>query len=136
MRQVEYTPFDFRKMRSIGSMLNNSNEQLNTASGYDHCFVIDNSSIDDDIIAHLHHPDSGRSFTLQSNAPGLQLYTSNYLDDSISGKDEIRFRKMQAVCLEPQQFPNAPNETSFPSTVITPDEVYQHRIVFKFNQDE
>lgn len=134
-QNVDNSPFDFRSMRSIGSTINKKNIQLKTAGGYDHCYVIDKPELNERSIARLYHPGTGREFRLQSNSPGLQLYTSNFLDSRIKGKNDIPFRKLQAVCLEPQQFPNAPNETSFPSTIVSPDEVYQHKIIYKFNQN-
>ncbi len=105
---------------------------MSLAGGYDHCYVIDQPLNDFKQVAELYELESGRSLILSSNYPGLQLYTSNFLSDSVVGKGAKAFKKRMGVCLEPQHFPNAPNEPSFPSPIISPDDKYQKKMILKF----
>lgn len=84
-------------------------------------------------ICQLRDPDSGRGLMLSSNAPGLQVYTGNFLE-GVAGKNGVEYRKHQSICLESQTFPNSVNEESFPSPFIRPGEVYRHRMDVRFFQ--
>jgi len=94
-----------------------------------------NSAVGEDWIAKVHHPKSGRVLLVDSDAPGLQLYTGNHLRGSQSGKHGKSFLKYGGLCLEPQAFPNAPNEASFPSAQLEPGERYEHSISYRFLVD-
>ncbi|NQV50621.1 MAG: galactose mutarotase [Candidatus Marinimicrobia bacterium] len=133
---VENTAFDFRLEKLIGHGLRMNDEQLKIAAGYDHCFVVNKQSDWTKPMASVYHPDSGRMLEVFSNAPGIQMYSSNFLNESVSGRGGMRFKKHNAVCLEPQEFPNAPNEPSFPSALLNPEEIYKHTISFKFGIQE
>ena len=132
LRAVQGSPFDFLTPNQIGSRMGNGNKQLSLAGGYDHCYVINQSQNEFKPVAKLCELESGRSLTISSNSPGLQLYSSNYLSENVFGKGSKAFNKRMGVCLEPQHFPNAPNESSFPSSVISPDIEYHHKMVLKF----
>ncbi|MEA3286783.1 MAG: aldose epimerase family protein [Candidatus Marinimicrobia bacterium] len=132
-RTVSQSPFDFRTLASLGSRLSKQNPQLKLAEGFDHCFVIRDSSNELKEMAIIEDPVSRRRLTLSSNAPGLQLYTGNYLNGNVPGKRGAQYNKWQAVCLEPQHFPNSPSEKSFPSTVLKPGQEYNHQIRYKFD---
>jgi len=129
---VANTPFDFRSEKLIGAGLGMNDEQLKIAGGYDHCFVVDNKFDSLQRMAAVHHPVSGRTLEVFSNAAGVQVYTSNFLNQSFSGSGEMRFKKYNGICLEPEEFPNAPNEPSFPSPILNPGETYHHTISFRF----
>ena len=84
------------------------------------------------LAAVLAHKGTGRTLRLLTNAPGLQLYTGNYLAGE-RGKGGALYGRHSAVCLEPQAWPNAINEPSFPSVVLRPGETYRHRIAYEFS---
>ena len=131
--EVEDTPFDFRHEISLGSKIFSGDEQLLLASGYDHCFVRRENSKTPTIFAELYEPGSGREMIVKSNAPGLQLYTGNFLNSTDQGKGKKNFSPLGGVCLEPQEFPNAPNEPRFALKPLHPGKVYAHRLAFNFS---
>jgi len=129
---VDGTPFDFRVPISIGSRIDLNHEQLETARGYDHNFVLKTRNSDDLIEASkVVEPDSGRTLTVFTTQPGIQFYTGNFLEKE-AGRSTVGFDARTGFCLETQGFPNAPNEPGFPSVVLHPDEEYQKKTVYKF----
>ncbi len=123
--KVEDTCFDFRSAKPIGQDI------TETEPGYDINYIV--NSYDGDIkrIATLYHEDTGRSMDVLTTQPGVQLYTSNYVD-GIKGKEGIIYHKHSAVCLETQHFPDAPNQQSFPSTVLHPGDEYFQVTIYRF----
>ncbi len=119
IRNVEGTPFDFRKMKPIFRDLHK------VPGGYDHCVVIDGDVGELRIAVEARDPISGRRLTLYTDRPGVQFYTGNFLQGT-------PFLKNGGFCLEPQDFPDAPNRPDFPSTVLRPGETYHHRSVIEF----
>lgn len=113
---VAGTPFDFRLARRIGSGLCDGDPQLALAGGYDHNFVL--AGIPGPH-ASLSDPASGRCLELYTDCPGLQFYSGNYLDGTLSGQGR-QFERHAGLCLEPQQFPDAPNQPGFPHMVCRP----------------
>ncbi|WP_082591403.1 aldose epimerase family protein [Duganella sp. Root198D2] len=111
-------PFDFRLARCIGSSLGTDDRQLMLARGYDHNFVL--GAIPGPQ-AWLRDPASGRRLRIYTDCPGLQFYSGQYLDASAGGQGR-RFGPHAGLCLEPQQFPDAPNQPSFPGMVCRPGE--------------
>ncbi len=132
-RAVANTPFDFQDEKLIGLDLVQDDEQLKIAGGLDHCFVFQPVAESITKMASVYHPTSGRTLDVFSTAPGLQLYTSNFLNDNIIGKSGLRYKKFNALCLEPQELPNAPNEAAFNFKTLNPGETYHHRISFRFS---
>lgn len=133
-RPVEATAFDFRQEKSIGRDIRaGGDEQLIIASGYDHNFIID-APADGSLrkVAALHHPASGRSMEVWSDQPGLQFYSGNFLSGAFAGKGGVVYRQGDALCLEPQVFPDAPNKTGFPSARLNPGETYEHVMSLRF----
>lgn len=126
---VAGTPFDFRQDKAFSESLEQDDPQLIRANGFDHCFVVDDRS---QPVARLTQTQNGRSLEVFSNAPGVQVYTSNYLNGEYPGKSGNIHQPRQAVCLEPQAFPNAPKTQNFPSTILDVDATYRHQIVYKF----
>ncbi|MCB0496807.1 MAG: galactose mutarotase [Cyclobacteriaceae bacterium] len=131
--RVESTPFDFRVAKAIGQDIEMENQQLKFGSGYDHCWVFDEDRDVKDIVASLCHPQSGRSMEVYTTEPGVQLYTGNFLDNSIPGKKGIFYHKRSALCLETQHFPDSPNHSSFPSVVLKPGKVFESNTVYRFS---
>jgi aldose 1-epimerase len=133
LEPVEGTPFDFRKPMAIGSRITENDEQLKFGNGYDHNWVAKKSGSKLDWVARVSDPKSGRVMEVLSTEPGVQFYTGNFLDGSITGKGGWKYQKHAALCLEPQHYPDSPNHATFPSTVLKPGETYQNTIIYKFS---
>lgn len=122
---VTGTPFDFRKPQLIGARIEADNEQTRLAGGYDHNFVLNKPASNTlTRAALLSDPGNGRSMELWTTEPGLQFYSGNHLSGA--------FARRAGLCLEPQHFPNTPNEPRFPSTLLLPGEEYCSRTEFRF----
>ncbi|WP_027531183.1 aldose epimerase family protein [Bradyrhizobium sp. WSM3983] len=130
-RVVAGTPFDFREARAVGARIRESNQQLLNGKGYDHtyCLARDGKLA---FAARLEAPRSGRIMELFTDQPGLQVYSGNYLDGTISGKGGKLIRQSDALCLEPHMWPNSPNRPDFPSPRLDPGGVYRHHTVYRF----
>jgi aldose 1-epimerase len=130
-RLVERTPFDFRVPEIIGARIRDDDEQLRRGHGYDHNFCLA-SSDSVRLAARLESPRTGRVLELLTDQPGLQFYSGNFLDGTASGKGGKLYRQSDALCLEPQAWPDTPNRPDFPSALLAPGEVYLHEIVYRF----
>ena len=104
---------------------------MRNGRGYDHNYCLDGVS-GLRLAARLEAPRSGRTLELLTDQPGLQLYSGNYLDGSIAGKGGRLYRQSDAMCLEPQIWPDAPNRPDFPDARLAPGGVYQHNTVYRF----
>ncbi len=134
-RPVEDTPFDFRTARPIGQDIEADNEQIRFGLGYDHNWVIDQTASGEwRHMATLSDPESGRVMTVHSNEPGLQFYSGNFLDGSLSGKGVV-YQHRYGLCLESQHFPDSPNQADFPGTILRPGEVYKTKTSYTFATD-
>ncbi|GAC1698710.1 MAG: galactose mutarotase [Gemmatimonadaceae bacterium] len=134
IRPVRGTPFDFTQPRRIGERIADSDAQVLRCGGYDHNFVLDAAtSPDDPWAARLHDPTSGRVLEIRTTEPGLQIYSGNHLDGGDARQGDPRFRPHGGIALEPQHFPNSPNEPSFPSTILRPGSVYTSRTMYSFH---
>jgi aldose 1-epimerase len=129
---VDGTPFDLRSPTRFGRHLRSAHPQLTAARGYDHTFVLRRGAPGLAVAAHVEEPASGRTLTVLSDQPGVQLYSGNFLDGTTVLRGGTVARQGDAFCLEPQHFPNSPNEPGFPSTVLRPGERYRSRIVLRF----
>lgn len=133
LQAVEGTPFDFRTPTAIGARIDADNEQLRNAKGYDHNYVLNRSGEGLVHAAHVYEPSSGRVLDVSTTEPGVQFYTGNFLDGSITGKGGKVYQKWFGFCLETQHFPDSPNEPQFPSTILRPGAEYRSRTVFAFS---
>lgn len=131
MMQVTNTPFDFRIQQPIGSRINTRHPQITYGGGYDHNFVAV-SNLGLTVIADVYEPTTGRTMTVKTTEPGVQFYTGNFLDGSNIGKGGRSYEKRHGFCLETQHFPDSPNQPSFPSTLLSPGEVYESTTVYGF----
>lgn len=138
MQDVQDTPFDFRKPRVIGECVGSvDHAQIAFGQGYDHNWIISNEVVADAWpVAHLEDPRSGRTMTVLSNQPGLQFYSGNFFDGTTSGKAGKTYCRGDAIALEPQQFPNAPNQPDFQSIELNPGQTYSNIIVWRFGTAE
>jgi aldose 1-epimerase len=134
INSVENTPFDFRTAKPIGLRINDENNQLVIAGGYDHTFVI-NDFVKGKLrkAVEVKELNSGRTVTVFTDQPGVQFYTGNFLINSIKGKNDITYNYRSAFCLETQQFPDSINQPTFPSVVLNPDEVYEQKTIYHFD---
>ena len=124
---VESTPYDFRLARDIGDRI----DQI--PPGYDINYVLAMNSRELTRVAAVHDPESGRNMEVLTTQPGIQLYTSNHIN-GIKGKEGTLYDKHAAVCLETQFFPDSPNQTGFPSTILRPGEEYSAATVYRFSR--
>ncbi|GAA79177.1 aldose 1-epimerase [Pseudoalteromonas sp. BSi20495] len=133
LMQVAGTPFDFRNPKAIGKEINIDDEQLKLGKGYDHNFVLKNKPNHNLIeAANVYEPSSGRTLTVYTEEPAVQFYSGNFLDGSSKQASGLVHKLRSGFCLEPQHFPDAPNQPTFPSTTLLPGEVYSTRIVYEF----
>ena len=132
---VHGTPFDFKKMKVIGADINNENLQLKYGGGFDHCWVLNESEDRLSLAASLLEPYSGRRVDVYTTEPGIQFYSGNFLDGSITGKKGSIYKKRYGLCLETQHYPDSPNRPDFPSTELKPGEIYKSTTVYKFSAD-
>jgi aldose 1-epimerase len=131
-RPVAGTPFDFRQPTAVGAQIRQNDEQLRNGRGYDHNFCLDNGGALQ-LAARLEAPRSGRTLDLVTDQPGVQFYSGNYLDGSVVGKGGRLYRQSDALCLEPQIWPDAPNRPDFPSPRLAVEAEYRRRIVYRFS---
>lgn len=132
LRSVANTPFDFRTPTAIGARIDQAEEQLKFGLGYDHNWVIEPAAGKLRLQATVYEPDSGRVLEVFSAEPGLQFYSGNFLDGTLKGKGGQVYGHRSGFCLEPQHFPDSPNQPRFPSTVLKPGETYRNTIVYRF----
>jgi aldose 1-epimerase len=133
LRDVQGTPFDFRKATSIGARIHQHDEQLKLGNGYDHNFVIRGGGVSAVLAARAVDPSSGRVLEVWTTEPGVQLYTGNFLDGTTLGKAGKTYAPNTALCLETQHYPDSPNQPSFPSVVLKPGERYHTVTTYKFS---
>lgn len=129
---VKGTPLDFTATKSIGKDIAAMRELPHFNGGFDHNFVIDKKSSQLATAAEVSDPASGRAMTVLTDAPGVQLYTSQYLDKAL-GKGGQGYAPFQGFCLETQAFPDSVNKPTFPTVVLKPGETYSHTVVYKFS---
>jgi aldose 1-epimerase len=134
LRPVAGTPFDFTKPTPIGARIDQEDEQLKHGAGYDHNWVLKKERKGRlSLAATAFDPSTGRFLEAFTTEPGVQCYTGNYLDGSITGKNGQVYNRRSGFCLEPQHFPDTPNQPTFPSTVLKPGETYRHTLMYKFS---
>jgi len=133
VRPVTGTPFDFLKPTPIGSRINQDDEQIKIGGGYDHNFVFDKGkTATPQLAVEVFDPASGRVLNVLTTEPGVQFYTANFLDGTITGKGNHKYQKRHAFCLETQHYPDSPNQPSFPSTALRPGDTYKSTTIFEF----
>jgi aldose 1-epimerase len=135
LRRVAGTVFDFTHGRVINDGIRDSYDaQIVAGRGYDHNFALDAGlTADLKLAARLEDPRSGRALEVWSTAPGLQVYTGNFLNGTLAGKRGHLYRMGDGIALEPQLFPNAPNEPRFASARLDPGSTYHHRMIFRIS---
>ena len=136
IRRVEGTPFDFRTMKPVAQDIEADDEQLRHGAGYDHCFVLNKHEEGElTLAARVKEPTSGRTMTVYTTEPGVQLYTDNWAD-GYQGQHGATFPRRSAICLECQHFPDSPNHPYFPSVVLNPGEEYTRKTIYQFGVEK
>jgi len=129
---VDGTPFDFRKSTPIGARINNDDPQLKAGKGYDHNWVLNRSGNGLQPAARVVEPTTGRTLDIATTEPGIQFYSGNFLDGTITGKGGAVYKHRTGFCLETQHFPDSPNQPKFPTTTLRPGAEYRTQTVFTF----
>lgn len=130
LRAVQGNAMDFLSPHTIGSRI----EQV--SGGYDHSYVLNREDDGMILAARVAEPGSGRVMEVYTTEPGVQFYTGNFLDGSLTGKNGIVYKKHHGFCLETQHFPDSPNQPEFPSALLRPGETYTHSTIYRFSTNE
>jgi len=130
IRSVENTPFDFRTPVRIGERINDKDQQIQFGRGYDHCWVINGNGMR--VAAEVYEPASGIEMTVMTTEPGVQFYTGNFLDCTLTGKNGVVYKQRMGFCLETEHFPDSPNQKEFPSVVLSPGDTYSSHTSYQF----
>jgi aldose 1-epimerase len=133
LKSVAGTPFDFLKPHAIGEHINANDEQIQLGHGYDHNFVIDGGGKELTKAAEVFDTASGRALEVLTTEPGVQFYTSNFLNGTIKGKHGIAYPRNGALCLETQHFPDSPNHPAFPTTELKPGVKFHSITIYRFS---
>lgn len=137
LQPVEGTPLDFRRSTAIGARIAADDEQLRRGGGYDHNWVLnaDKEKKPDELTPAVRvcEPASGRVLEISTTEPGIQFYSGNFLDGSNVGKRGKAYEHRSGFCLEPQHFPDSPNQPEFPATILRPGEEYRSTSIYRFS---
>lgn len=133
LADVAGTPMDFRKPTSIGERIDAKDEQLELGKGYDHNWVLNHYTKKVRKAVELYDPTSGIVMTILTDQPGMQFYSGNFLNGTIHGKNGAAYQYRTALCLEAQNFPDAPNHSNFPSAVLRPGQRYSQSTTYQFS---
>ncbi len=135
IRPVDGTPMDFRQPRRIGERIDADDVQLRFGGGYDHNWVVNGTPGTLRLAARVREPLSRRVMEVLTTEPGVQFYTGNMMPPALSGKRGQRYNRRGGFCMETQHFPDSPNQPAFPSTVLSPGEVYRSTTVYRFSTE-
>ena len=127
------TPMDFTSAHLIGERINDDFQQLIFGKGYDHCYVLNKDDLSLSFAASAVSPQTGIKMDTYTTEPGVQLYTANWLNESIIGKNGHPYPERCSFCLETQHFPDSPNKPEYPSVVLRPGEEFKSQTIYKFS---
>lgn len=134
---VKDTPMDFNTPKAVGQDIDKFDfVQLKNGNGYDHNWVLNTNGDIHQLAAKLTSPTSGISLEVYTNEPGIQVYSGNFLDGTLTGKKDIVYNKRASVCLETQHYPDSPNKPEWPSVILEPGQTYHSECIFKFTVDK
>lgn len=134
---VAGTPMDFTTPKPMGQEVDNFDfVQLKNGNGYDHNWVLNTKGSLDEPAASVASPSSGIVLTVYTDEPGIQFYTGNFLDGTVTGKKGVTYGKRAAMCLETQHYPDSPNKPEWPSVVLRPGDTYNSRCIYAFGVDK
>jgi aldose 1-epimerase len=130
---VADTPFDFTAAHAIGDQIAADNEQVRNGNGYDHNWVLDTACDITKVAAELYCPATGIDLKVYTDEPGIQVYSGNFLDGTVTGKKGVVYNQRHGICLETQHYPDSPNKAEWPSVVLRPGETYRSHCIFAFS---
>jgi len=133
LRAVQGTPFDFLKPTKIGERIDGTDQQLVFGGGYDHNWVLNGRAGVLRQAATVYEPTSGRVMQVWTTEPGIQFYTANFLDGTLTGKSGKIYQKRNALCLETQHYPDSPNKPKFPTTTLRKGATYKSTTIYRFS---
>lgn len=129
---VKGTPFDFSNSVAIGARIDQDDQQLTFGKGYDHNWALTaGKQAKPQLAAEVFEPKSGRVLQVLTTEPGVQFYSGNFLDGTVVGKSDKSYGHRSGFCLETQHFPDSPNHSNFPSTVLKPGQSYRTETIYK-----
>jgi len=132
--EVNGTPMDFTTAKVIAQDIEKTDfDQIKNGNGYDHNWVLDTAGDDSKVAVTLYAPSTGIQLDVLTNEPGIQVYTGNFLDGTVTGKKGIVYNQRTGICLETQKYPDTPNKPEWPSALLKPGETYQSHCVFRFS---
>ena len=134
LRRVTGTPFDFLKLTAIGARINNDEEQLKLGNGYDHTWVIRGRPGTMRLAAQAYEPTTGRWLEVFTTEPGMQFYTGNFLDGTLTGKAGKLYPRRSGFCFETQHYPDSPNHPAFPTTTLKKGATYKSTTIYRFRR--
>ncbi|MDE5813039.1 MAG: galactose mutarotase [Muribaculaceae bacterium] len=131
---VKDTPMDFTTAKEVGAQIEETDyEQIKFGNGYDHNWVLDTKGDDTQVAATLYSPATGIQLEVLTDEPGIQVYSGNFLDGTVTGKKGIVYKQRTGICLETQKYPDTPNKPEWPSALLKPGETYTSHCVFRFS---
>jgi aldose 1-epimerase len=133
LKRVAGTPFDFLKATAIGARIDQDDEQLKFGRGYDHTWVINGRPGTMRLAATAYEATSGRVMQVWTTEPGMQFYTGNFLDGTLTGKSGKIYPRRSGFCFETQHYPDSPNQPSFPTTTLRKGAVYKSTTIYRFS---
>ncbi len=134
--KVAGTPMDFRVLRPIDSQIRTPFQQIILAHGYDHNWVLNKTQPGElSFAARAYSPHTGRILEVYTTEPGVQVYTGNGLQGTLTGSSHTLYRQGDGYTFETQHFPDSPNQPGFPSTMLNPGQVFHSTTVFRFSTD-
>ena len=133
---VAGTPMDFTTPHAIGDSIEADYEQLHNGNGYDHNYVLNTNRDITMPAAMLTSPETGITLTIYTDEPGIQVYSGNFLDGTVTGKKGLAYPMRAAICLETQHYPNTPNTPEWPSAILEPGKTYNSNTIWKFSVAE
>ena len=137
MMSVAGTPFDFNTPKAIEQDVTNfDNEQIKFGKGFDHNWVLNTKGDINKLAAKLTSPITGITLEVYTNEPGVQVYTGNFLDGTVTGKKGIAYPQRASVCLETQHYPDTPNKAHWPSAILEPGQTYRSQCIYKFGVEK
>lgn len=136
LEPVDNTPMDFREPVAVGQRIGDDFEQLKIGVGYDHNYVLNQSTQGLNFAARVVGPKTGRVMEVLTNEPGMQFYSGNFMNGSDTGKQNKVYKYREALCFETQHFPDTPNKANFPDAVLNPGEEYYSVCSYKFSVED
>jgi len=134
LKSVTGTPFDFTTPTTIGARINNTNDvQIARGNGYDHNFVLNKDGNELSFAAEVYEPTTGRTLDVLTTQPAMQFYSGNFLDGTLVGKAGQPYQFRNGFCMEPQHYPDSPNQPAFPTTELDKGQTYKQTIVYAFS---